>query len=384
MATPAPAWIKPVVLILITLQTSSYVILLSISKSKLHENYSATEVVVCSEILKLVVSGLISYYEKTNVRGLFGGIRWFAQLLVRGKQLVVLVILYSFSNTIPYFAMARIGAPVFTVVMQLKIMFTAGFATVMLSRKYSPTKWRALVLLVIGCILVSSPIINKSSTNRKLLNVITLENDSTTGFDGAETVLPFLGAVNEFGSEGRGLRGQVTENSGDNAKGGIMNSALVGLCATLIQAVISGFSSVYFEGILKSKDAGDTIWDRNFQLAFYSIAVLIIFITAERIRTVSDSSMGSGVSDVPLFEGWSYITVLIVILNGAGGLLVAATLKYADAVLKCFATAVSILVTSAVSYFVLDTQVDLFVALGYIVTVLSIFNYSFDATVTTT
>ena len=70
--------------------------------------------------------------------------------------------------------------------------------------------------------------------------------------------------------------------------------------------------------------------------------------------------------------------MVIAVLNGAGGLLVAATLKYADAVLKCFATAVSIIITSVVGYFFLGNDIDIFVALGMVVTVIAIFNYTMD------
>ena len=59
-------------------------------------------------------------------------------------------------------------------------------------------------------------------------------------------------------------------------------------------------------------------------------------------------------------------------------MLVAATLKYADAVLKCFATAVAIIITSVLSYVLLGSSIDAFASLGMLTTVLSIFNYTLD------
>ncbi len=72
------------------------------------------------------------------------------------------------------------------------------------------------------------------------------------------------------------------------------------------------------------------------------------------------------------------LTVIILIVVSLGGLLVAATLKYADAILKCFATAFSIILTTVVGYYWLEAEVDLFVLLGVILTVTAILNYTLD------
>ena len=44
---------------------------------------------------------------------------------------------------------------------QLKIFSTAAFAVVLLGRNITSPKWRALLLLVLGCILVASPTFNR-------------------------------------------------------------------------------------------------------------------------------------------------------------------------------------------------------------------------------
>ena len=46
---------------------------------------------------------------------------------------------------------------------QLKILSTAGFAVLILGRNISSTKWRALFLLVLSCVLVASPAFNASN-----------------------------------------------------------------------------------------------------------------------------------------------------------------------------------------------------------------------------
>jgi len=66
------------------------------------------------------------------------------------------------------------------------------------------------------------------------------------------------------------------------------------------------------------------------------------------------------------------------ILQAAGGLLVAATLKYADAILKTLATCGSIVLSAIVGYIFLDGTLDIFVVLGCLSTILAIFNYTLD------
>ena len=57
-------------------------------------------------------------------------------------------------HAMPYHTMLRHA-------IQLKIFSTAAFAVVLLGRNITSPKWRALLLLVLGCILVASPTFNR-------------------------------------------------------------------------------------------------------------------------------------------------------------------------------------------------------------------------------
>ena len=76
------------------------------------------------------------------------------------------------------------------------------------------------------------------------------------------------------------------------------------------------------------------------------------------------------------FEGWTVNTVAIALIQAFGGLLVAATLKYADAVLKTLATSGSIVISAVLGYIFLGGTLDLFVSLGALTTILAITNYT--------
>ena len=80
--------------------------------------------------------------------------------------------------------------------------------------------------------------------------------------------------------------------------------------------------------------------------------------------------------DLVFFKGWTINTVLIALIQASGGLLVAATLKYADAILKVLATAGSIVFSSTLGYALLGGSLDIFVVLGSLSTILAIANYT--------
>lgn len=149
----------------------------------------------------------------------------------------------------------------------------------------------------------------------------------------------------------------------------------MGIAAVVTMCVISGYSAVYFEGMLKKTDVKLGIWHRNFQLAFYSVIFLYLVILWEFFN----SSSGRGDAFHPtLFQGWTTNAVIITLIQSGGGLLVAASLKFADAILKTLATSGSIFLSALLGKLFLNGQLDIFVTLGGLTTIVAIFNYSFD------
>lgn len=80
----------------------------------------------------------------------------------------------------------------------------------------------------------------------------------------------------------------------------------------------------------------------------------------------------------PLFAGWTGNAVIVSILGSAGGLLVALTMKYTDAILKTFATSGAIIVTAIAGNVLLNAPLDIPIGVGASCTVLSLLNYSDD------
>merc|ERR1719229_1909324 len=151
--------------------------------------------------------------------------------------------------------------------------------------------------------------------------------------------------------------------------------------AMLAIGSISGFAGVMTELLLKNKSFGKeeetaslkpklSIWDRNIQLAFWSIIFGAIAIMFDKFMINPEDAANS------LFDGWSKITVLLVILWTMGGLLVALTIKYTNVIIKGFASAISLILICICGYLFLGDYLDVVFVIGATVTIIATFNYN--------
>ena len=113
---------------------------------------------------------------------------------------------------------------------------------------------------------------------------------------------------------------------------------MTGLAAVGASCLSSGFAGVYFERLLKR--SGVSIWVRNAQLgAVGTVVGLAAMMAAE----------GRAVAAVGFFHGYTAAVWAVVVNQAAGGLLVAVVVRYADNILKGFATALSIVASTVAS-----------------------------------
>lgn len=314
--------LKTGILIALCFQNAGYTLLRKYTTQT--ENVSAREILIVSEIIKIAFSVyMIMKNSETDISDAQGqGLKRLSWLVSHSGKMLVLAGIYGAMNILSFVALQYIGAGEFTICAQLKILTTAGFSVVILGTSLTSTKWRALGLLVLGCILVASP---------------SFSNDEKAG-------------------------------------GGNAMLQLFGYGAVLTEVVLSGFASIYFEKVVKSTTEVITIWERNFQLGFYSIIIYGCVILYEGYGTPADLA-----HRLP-WQNWSILTVMVAVLGAAGGLLVAATLKYADSILKTLAAAGAIVMSTVLGHYLLDGPLTMVVCVGALVTITSIANYTLDAT----
>lgn len=78
-----------------------------------------------------------------------------------------------------------------------------------------------------------------------------------------------------------------------------------------------------------------------------------------------------------LLKGFDGFVWYLVILQAAGGLIVAVVVKYADNILKGFATSVAIVISCVVSMYIFDFVLTVQFSIGTLLVIGSIFLYSY-------
>lgn len=304
------------IIILVTMCVQSAVYTVGRKHSVRHENVSSSEILLVAEILKLVVSAGISWTGDPSVSDAQGeGLQRLIWLILHSRKMIIVSAAYAAMNILSFVALMYIGSGEFIIIAQLKILSTAVASTLILRRRLSATKWRALVLLVLGCCLVS------------------LSNNS-------------------------------------NAPRAKSSERVLGYVLTLTEVTLSGCTSVFFEKVVKSTEEKVTVWERNFQLAVIGIflyGAIIIY----RLATSTSVVVG---------HNWTPFTVFVALLGASGGLLVAASLKHADSILKTIATAGAIVLASYLGNIFLGEFINLQIGIGSAIVIIAIANYTFDST----
>eukprot|EP00331_Platyophrya_macrostoma_P014525 CAMPEP_0176416096 /NCGR_PEP_ID=MMETSP0127-20121128/6161_1 /TAXON_ID=938130 /ORGANISM="Platyophrya macrostoma, Strain WH" /LENGTH=208 /DNA_ID=CAMNT_0017796143 /DNA_START=472 /DNA_END=1098 /DNA_ORIENTATION=- len=128
------------------------------------------------------------------------------------------------------------------------------------------------------------------------------------------------------------------------------NNVTLGITAVLISAFCSAFAGVYFEKILKGTNP--SVWMRNAQLAFFSMIVGIVMFLIKEPPTIR------------FFQGYDLMVLSLILIQAAGGLIIAVVVKYADNILKGFATAISIVLCGLLSSFLMGFEPSLLFIVG--------------------
>jgi UDP-sugar transporter A1/2/3 len=128
----------------------------------------------------------------------------------------------------------------------------------------------------------------------------------------------------------------------------------------------SGFAAVYTEKVIKR--VGTTQQTATAPpvsgLAYTQIQLAMTSLVIEGGWAFATD--GAAIRERGLWDGFDYKACISVFNSAAGGLTVAAVLKYADAVLKGYATAVSVVLTGLLSMLFFGTTLSVEYALGMV------------------
>lgn len=211
--------IKYAALALLVLQNTFLVVFMHYSRTK-HDGklYASSTAVATMELVKFICCIIVIGLEKGTIQSLFQAFH--EEIIKQPIELLKLSItslLYVIQNNLLYYALSHLDAATFQVGYQIKILTTALFSVVMLSKTLSHYQWLSLLLLTVGVSLA-----------------------------------------------------QLSTNASSSAQANTVSGMIAVLCA----AVTSGFSGVYFEKLLKN--SGTSLWMRNIQMGISSLLLSFI------------------------------------------------------------------------------------------------------------
>lgn len=304
-------------LIVLTVQNTVLVLLTKLSFRGGAAHYLASTVVVCAELLKLVTSCvLLAHVDGRNA--IMHALRETKSQAVR---LALPSVLYVIQNNLLFEGMRLLSPTLYMVCSQNKILTSALFSALILRTSITRSQCVALVLLVCGMIIVQ----HTEETSHS-----------------------------------------VYSHSVGTHKEHIPRGVFVVVTATFT----SGFAGAYLEKLYKENKSKRSIWYCNAQLAIISLPLAILtscYKDHEQLWTEG------------VFHGYDRIVMSVIMLQAMGGLTIAAVLRYAGNVLKCYAICISICSVVAATEFCSDSGNDsqhLNLVVGIILVVISIFMYS--------
>jgi UDP-sugar transporter A1/2/3 len=307
-------YLKWASLVVLVIQNASTILLLRYVRTVPGDMFFSTTAIVCQEIIKMVVAAVLLYAESFDFNDFKNAIN---QQIINNKvdsiKTGVPALLFTIQTNLVYLAISNLDAAVFQVTFQIKILTTALFTVVLLNRSLRFLQWISLIILCAGVSIIQIQNVNGSNSNN------------------------------------------------DDHK-----NAIFGLLCVLMACTLSGLAGVYFEKILKNSKV--SIWVRNIQLG--------VFGTFFALMTVFFSDFDN-VKEKGFFFGYNSLVWINIIIQSAGGLLVAVVIKYADNILKGFATSIAIIVSCLASVYLFSTVIDSVFAFGTLLVVLSVVLYSY-------
>lgn len=288
--------------------------------------FLTSSAVLGTEVLKLVSSVcFIVFYEKKTFQSI---IQYLKEDYRNTLLLIVPAAAYNLQRSLEYVALANLSAAMFSVLVQSKLFFTATFSMAILQRRLKIVQLISLVLLTVGVMLCNlSNATDKPSTPEE--------------------------EVNESVASTRIVKGIV---------------------ATLSIALSSGFASVYTEKVIKAQRDRTVVDSDQYGLAYTQVQLALMSAAAIGVWIIVTDM--KEVVEKGFFHDFTAGAWISIVDSTVGGLLVAAVLKYADAVLKGYATAISVVITGILSMLLFGTSLSAIYFMGIInvVTAVLLFN----------
>eukprot|EP00899_Mesostigma_viride_P019759 jgi/Mesvir1/27785/Mv07467-RA.1 len=195
-------------------------------------------------------------------------------------------LIYLVHNNLQFLILHYLDPSTYQIMGNLKIVTTGIFFRLMLKRRLSMLQWLALLLLTVAAV-----------------------SSQLTGCQGT-----------------------------------LFSAPIMGYLLGILSACLSGMAGVYTEYLLKKND--DCLYWQNIQLYSFGVAFNFMHLVFnEPARYLSASFWVHG----EIFTGYSFLTYCVVCTLAFSGLLVSWLMKFADNIIKVYATSMAMVVTMMLS-----------------------------------
>jgi len=286
-------------------------LLVTATKSGAGYQYDPTSVVLLTEFLKLGFAFALNAWERRS-QGKRG---WFSMADVDTRVAVLYAvpsILYAIQNNLVFFALLYLAPPTFELFANLKIVTTALASWLVLKKRLNAIQWVAVVLLFLGTILGQ---------------------------------LPKEGAV------------QATNDDPG------LSAEMFGFMLCLLYAGLSALAGIFTEKLLKESKQPTHL--QNMEIYMWSVLVNVWYAWHN----------GKSVFTSSLFDGYDFMTWLVVINGALMGQCVSFVMKYADNVVKVFAAALAMFMSTILSILFFSFQPSALLLIGFVISSISLFLY---------
>jgi UDP-sugar transporter A1/2/3 len=299
-----------------------------------HPKFLLSTAVIVVEIFKLLIAmGYIVLVEKRSPFSLITYMKydWRNSIL-----LGVPAPCYILQMSLEYIALSNLDPATYAVIVQMKMLTTAFFFRTVLGKKLMKKQIISLFLLTTGVMLCNMSDMYKSTSSTE-------------------------GKGNEIVPDADAIAARTK-----------------GILATCGIVLSSGFASVFTEKVIKSTRKNHDGFNKDeyslaymqAQLALVSLILLGVYSFFRDFKTILEKGF---------FWNYDAAAFLTSVNSAVGGLIVAASLKFADSVLKGYASACSIILTGVVSSILFGTELGAIYIMGVINVCIAVLLYNADS-----
>ncbi|CAG5121416.1 unnamed protein product [Candidula unifasciata] len=293
-------------------------ILVTASKSEDNSySYNTVTVVLLTEVAKLVASSLV-FIKDQSVKRLFADIVTYKKVLF---LYLIPAVLYCLYNNLQFVNLSAYDPTTYYLLLQFRVVVTGITFQLVFKKKLSHIQWMSLLLLTVGCII--------KEVNHDVSGGETVPATSTSLFDFLDIHLFFI----------------------------------------MLQVFSSCFAGVYNEFLLKDTGADVHIMMANVFMYINSIVCNILLLAVR-----------GQLSEAFIFSNMESIMkprVLAIIINNAAiGIVTSLFLRSLNSILKTFASALELMFTAVLCWFIFGIPVDKFTVLAIFIVSVATYIYA--------